>query len=999
MKKTLSVFLAILMLIPAFACFAFAGEEEEVAPLSDSSYVGTNIASQAEIVFESAITGKINPAMMVDGNQSTGTKTNREPTYSFKFVYDQPYYFTDIVLYVNGSGTLPDGKANESNSLDEVTLKLYKAGEEVLSEKRTTSGLEEVAFDVEMPADTIEIYRDQQLLSTSARGNDFYREVEFYMIEKEICDVVKSNIASEAFIYAAGTNEDDYCDSWWAWNPKALVDGDPNVGTHSPKGWNYSVFVEFTKDYLISELNLTLNGKGVLVGNSQKLEEAKMNVSQIRVRLYNLEGEQVYDSKDIGVDSTEVKVDPFVEACKIKIEIANGKGDGSEYLWEIETFVEEGNHIFEEKETSNPTCNRPGYIEYECHCGKLIKKVVPATGFHQWDDGIVTTPPTETENGVLTKSCYACGETKNFDIPATAHNWDEGVKHLPDCENDGYTIYTCQGCSVSADCEATYKTEMVEKFGHDWDNGVVTKEASVTKFGEKLFTCMRDGCGATQTKQTRKLQYTDSVADFEFTDSNHTANVVYNTTDIYNGKESVTKYNAESRYYELQDPKNLLDGDVETYWHGTNGSTYEIIFDREYIFTQGTLHASGNSVFLMIEWIDANDEVTATYVPKWNTIDNGADNTSPLPVTLNDSLVGGVKAKRILITITGAKWENGAALTLHDFDFVAHKCQVSEKDYTLSGSGYKAPTCLEDGYCNATCPVCFNVEQVILDNEIYGHSVPQSSVITDVDATCSSVGYGHGTCTSCNQTINNIEIPALGKHEYNKEIVYMAAKCGSVGIKQFVCAGCGRVGSQSAIPATNEHDHKWAEDYCSTYTAEGQEKYVCKDCGLPSTDENGVANKVIEKKVLSKEFLTFIGYSIRTTDFAGIRLTYKIDMEMLAELEYECDVRVITEVTNSDGVTKSVESYGKYSKDIYSKDGQFSVVINPSSYYEEYEINTKVRLMNFRGVEYVEFDLGELSTDSNGKISLCEVAEYVLASGAELGPNEKKFYEEIVAEK
>ena len=55
--------------------------------------------------------------------------------------------------------------------------------------------------------------------------------------------------------------------------------------------------------------------------------------------------------------------------------------------------------------------------------------------------------------------------------------------------------------------------------------------------------------------------------------------------------------------------------------------------------------------------------------------------------------------------------------------------------------------------------------------------------------------------------------------------------------------------------------------------------------------------------------------------------------------------------------------------------------------------------MNFRGVDLVEFDLGELSTDSNGKISLCEVAEYVLSTGAELGTNEKKFYEEIVAGK
>lgn len=999
MKKTLSVLLAVLMLIPAFACFAFAGGAEDIMPLAEATYEGTNIASQATIEFDGAVTGKIDPSKMVDGNKTVGTKTSREEIYSFTFVYDSPYYFTDLVFYVNGEGTLADGSSHSSTSLEELTVKLFKAGEEVYSETKSASGLTELAFDAETAADKIVISRDQSALSTKERGNDFYREVEFYMVEKEICDVLKSNISSEAFVYAAGTNEGDYCDNWWAWNPKAIIDGDPGVGTHSPKGWNYSIFLEFTQDYLISELNLVLNGKGVLNdGSGIELKEAQMNVSQIRVRLFNLEGEQVYDSKDIGVDSTEVKVDPFVEACKIKIEIANGKGDGSEFLWEVETYVEEGNHIFEETATYNPTCNRPGYIEYSCHCGKVIRKTVPATGFHQWNDGKITTAPTETQNGIRTKTCYACGETKDFDVPATAHNWDAGVKHLPDCENDGYTIYTCQGCSISADCDATYTTDVIQKLGHDWDDGVVTKKATLKQKGEKKLTCMRDGCGETTTKETRKLQYTDSVGEFEFTDSNHTTNVVYNTSDTYNGNPTVTAYNEASRAYPLQDPKNLLDGSIDTYWYGTNGTTYEIVFDREYAFTKGTLYASGNSVFLDIQWIDANDNVTARYVPKWTTINNGSDKNNPVSVSLDDSLVGGAVAKKILITITGAKWENGAALSLHDFDFVVHECQVTESDYVLSGSGYKAPTCTEDGYCMAKCPVCDNEEKVVLSSEKYGHNVPQSALTVDKAATCSDDGYGHGNCTICNQTIQNVKIPALGKHVYDKEIVYMAAKCGSIGISQIVCAGCGRVGSQAPIPATNVHEHVWTEDYCASYTDAGKEKYACKECGMIS-DDNGVTEKIIAKKELSKEFLTFIGYSIRTTDFAGIRLTYKFDMEMLAEIEYECDVRIITEVTNSAGVTKTVESYGKYSKDIYSKDGEFSVVINPSSYYEEYEINTKVRLMNFRGVDLVEFDLGELSTDSNGKISLCEVAEYVLSTGADLGTNEKKFYEEIVAGK
>ncbi len=997
MKKTLSLILAVLMLLPAFACFAIAGESNNVMPLATEEHEGENVASQATITFDGSVGAKVDPAKMVDGDETTGSQTHRSEIYAFNFEFADTLYFTDIVLLVNGSGTLPNGSAvNNSTALDEVTIKLFKAGEEIYSETKSTVGLTEVVFEAELAADTVQIYRDQSNLETKYRGNDFYREVEIYSAEKEFCNVVKSNIAQDAFIYAAGTTPSDYCDNWWAWNPKALIDGDPTVGTHSPKGWNYSVFVEFTRDYLISELNLVVNGKGLLDdGSGIKLEEAQMNVSQICVRLYNLEGEEVYSSGGISVDSTEVKVDPFVEACKIKIEIANGKGDGSEFLWEIETYVEEGNHIFEETATKNPTCNRPGYIQYGCQCSKVIRKSVPATGFHIYDEGAITKEPTETENGVLTKTCYACRETKDFDLPATSHNWDAGVDYEPDCENDGYTKYTCQGCGV-AGCDATYVTNVVEKLGHDWDDGVVTKKASVTKYGEKKLTCMRDGCGETMLKQTRKLQYTDSVADFSFADVNYTTNVIYNKTDKYNDKDTITNYNEASRAYPLQDPANLLDDSIDTYWHGTNGTTYEIVFDREYVFTKGTLFASGNSVFLTIQWIDSEDNVTATYTPKWTTINNGCDKNNPISVSLDDSLVGGARAKKILITITGAKWENGAALTLHGLSFVAHSCQFDESDYILSGSNYVAPGCTTDGSCDAKCPVCSNVVKVTLDNDKYGHNVP--NVTPDVEATCSDAGYGHGTCTKCSQTIYEVVIPAYGKHVYDKPITYMPAKCGSIGIQQVVCAGCGRVGTQSPIPATNQHTSHWAEDYCASYTASGKEVFICSGCGLPD-DDNGLTERELAQKELSTEFLSFVGYSVRTTDYAGIRLTYKIDMELLAEIEYECDVRIITYVTNKDGVTKSVESYGKYSEDRYAETGEFSVVIKPSSYYEEYEVNTVVRLMNFRGVEYVDFDLGTLSTDTNGKISLCEVAEYVLSSNNDLGPEEKAFYEGIVAGK
>lgn len=939
MKRIISILLTVLMLLPAFSFLAFANG---VTATADSSeHEGVNIAPNATVEYAGTVTAKFDPSKMIDGDRSTGTNTGRTSTYAYQFKYDQIYYFTDIVLFVNGDGTLPGGSSvKDSYHLDKITVNLYKSGELVKSVELDTNFKTEVSTSVETAADTIEVYRDQSNISTANRGNDFLREIETYMVEKEFCNVVKSNIASEALVYAAGTNEGDYCDAWWAWEPKALVDGNKEVGTRSPKGWNYSVFLDFTKDYLISELILALNGMGELL-NSGSVSEVKMNISQIRVKLFNLEGEMVYDSKSISVDTTTVKLDPFVEACRVKIEIANGKGEGSEFMWEIETYVEEGDHVFVKSGEKNPTCNRPGYVEESCHCGKVIKRTVNATGFHSYDEGIVTTPATEYENGVLTKTCVDCGETADFDIAATAHNWDNGTVIKSDCVTEGSTTYKCKGCAIPG-CDATYVTDQVPALGHDWDNGVVTIKATNKTYGQKKLTCLREGCGKIEYKQTRKLQYTDSTAEFEFVKGQYQVVVDYN--------EQSDLYKPDGKQYPLiTDEKKfnaVVDGDITTSWYGPTGSTYTIILDREYVFTKGTLFVSGNNTTLQVEWFDANDERTAIYATKWNTIGT-LDPTNPINVNMSESLTGGAKAKKIVITLTGAKWENGGAMTIHELDFVVHSCQVDESDYILSGPSYVPASCGTDGSCLAKCPVCSNQIPVVIPGDT-GHNV--TSLVTDVAPTCSDAGYGHGQCTKCRQTIYNVEIPAAGTHSYDKNIVFMAATCGSKGIKQTVCSGCGRIGSQAPIEATGEHTPVWVEEYCATYTHEGKEVYTCTGCGSRHND-NGSSEREIGKKTVSSEFVSYVGTK-KNAD-GSITITFKINLDELDDVQYECDVRIITTIEDADGNVRTVESYGKYSHNMRETDAQGQV---SSTIYntEGCNISTVLRLMNFRGIRYYD---------------------------------------------
>lgn len=145
--------------------------------------------------------------------------------------------------------------------------------------------------------------------------------------------------------------------------------------------------------------------------------------------------------------------------------------------------------------TVPPTCGADGRIDTICsNCGKVIAtKVIPATGAHTWDNGTVTTEPTETTPGVRTFTCAVCSQTKTEVIPATgAHTFVFTKNVAPSCTEAGYDLYTCR------DCGASEQRNVKPALGHKWDNGTVTTEPTETDPGTMTYTCTV--CGATKTE-------------------------------------------------------------------------------------------------------------------------------------------------------------------------------------------------------------------------------------------------------------------------------------------------------------------------------------------------------------------------------------------------------------------------------------------------------------------------------------------------------------------
>ena len=199
------------------------------------------------------------------------------------------------------------------------------------------------------------------------------------------------------------------------------------------------------------------------------------------------------------------------------------------------------NHWDDGKITTPPTCTKTGVKQYTCticsetkteeiaalghdyssdwtidtaaacetvgskshHCTRCDSKIdvteIPASG-HSWNDGAITTEPTCTDEGVKTFTCNACGKTRTEAVAALGHNYssDWTIDTAAACETVGSKSHHCTRCDSKIDV-----TEIPASGKHTWNNGVITKPATIAEEGVKTYTCTV--CGVTRTETIAKL--------------------------------------------------------------------------------------------------------------------------------------------------------------------------------------------------------------------------------------------------------------------------------------------------------------------------------------------------------------------------------------------------------------------------------------------------------------------------------------------------------------
>lgn len=108
---------------------------------------------------------------------------------------------------------------------------------------------------------------------------------------------------------------------------------------------------------------------------------------------------------------------------------------------------------------------------------------------HTFDDGVITTKPTEKTEGVRTYTCEICGYEKTESVPKLGHipsaKWSyDSENHWKEC--------------TAEDCD-----EKLELAAHTFDDGVITAEPTDTTDGVRTYTCTV--CGYEKTESIEKL--------------------------------------------------------------------------------------------------------------------------------------------------------------------------------------------------------------------------------------------------------------------------------------------------------------------------------------------------------------------------------------------------------------------------------------------------------------------------------------------------------------
>ena len=496
------------------------------------------------------------------------------------------------------------------------------------------------------------------------------------------------------------------------------------------------------------------------------------------------------------------------------------------------------------------TCTTQGYDEHICNewGGMNYNDNYVAAKGHSWDNGTVTKAATYTETGIKTFKCKDCGETRTEEIPSLDKTYHILQVVAPTCTSEGYTIYECNEVPG-----LTYKGDFTDKTPHTYDEGVVTKEATIYEKGIKTFTC--SACGDTYTEDIPMVEKTwhkgDTVAP-TCTEQGYTVYICDQDATLTENRDFVDALDHDWGEGVVTKAATCTEDGEKTFTCSRDGETKtEVIpavghkWDDGTVTTPATCEASGVKTYKCL-----NDGCTETKTEEIAALGhNYDDGVVTKAATCTED---GVKTFTCqndkshtyteVIPATGHDYDDGVVTTEPTYTengvktFTCHNCGDTYTE-SIPALGYTynetvvAPTCTEDGYTMHECVE--DATKSFKDNIVPALGHEYKEVTTP--ATCKDAGSVDKVCERCNDKQHVRDIPVNEEHQWDEGVITKEPTATEPGIKTYTCTVCNKTKTES-IAKVHVHEYTGLgeivkEPSCET---EGERWMYCTNDGCDS---------------------------------------------------------------------------------------------------------------------------------------------------------------------
>lgn len=486
------------------------------------------------------------------------------------------------------------------------------------------------------------------------------------------------------------------------------------------------------------------------------------------------------------------------------------------------------------------------------------------------------------KNGVVTAKNYGEADIKvtangitaicHVNVSVCQHKFDEGkVTKEATCTEEGIRLYTCTICGYSY-------TENIPTTEHKWGEWKTVKEPTETEMGIQTRACVI--CNTEESASLPVLEHThkyEAIVTAPTCIKDGYTTYKCSCGDVYTGDIVPALGHKWGDWQITKEPTETEAGEKKHVCNVCGAEEVEEvpnlshIHEYKTVVTAPTCIKDGYTTYTC----SCGDTYTGDVVPaighkwgEWQIIKEATESEAG--------------EKKHICGVCGAEETETIPVLEHIHEYTA---TVTE------------PTCTEQGYTTYTCKCGDSYVDNYVDTVAH---VPSEWIITR-EPTCGDEGIKETHCINCNCTMEIEWIDKLKEHDYKVKSVKEPTNCG-YGYTIYECSVCGATKQDDYIPYTGDGEHE--RDYYNL-TPYDNDKYqvFCKICGSYSIltmdeilEEREFERKKMEAKAKAKEVIS----EIIIDDMNDVEKIFAVNKWICLNCYYDHDTADDTENSDED---------------------------------------------------------------------------------------------------